>query len=110
MVSKGRVKQEEARQGLGAGRRFERQEQPQAPGDDLAEEAEALELLDLGVGKAGQLDALRAHDGRDAQAETAAQRNRPAVVEQRRKDVVRRQRDRAVEIEGGAEVRNIGRS
>ena len=41
-------------------------------------------------------------------AETAAQRNRPSLVEQRGHGVVRRERDRAVEIEGGAKVRHVG--
>src|ERR1700730_2708190 len=42
------------------------QEQPQAPGDDLRGEAERLELRYGAVGKAGELDAMRAHDQRPA--------------------------------------------
>ena len=89
---KRRIEQEEPRQGLGAGIGLERQKQPQAPGDDLAEEAEALELLDFGVAEAGQLDALRAHDRRNAQAQAAAKRDRPCLVEKRGHARLRRKR------------------
>ena len=72
-IGQWRIEREEARERIDTDSGFDRQKQPQAPGDDFAEEAEGFELLDLGVAEAGQLDALCAHQRRQAQSKTAAQ-------------------------------------
>ena len=86
-----------------------RQKQAQAPGDDFAEEAEALELLDFGVAESGEFDALGAHDRRDAKPKSAAKCNRRRAGKQKRDARLAAESCRAaVEIEGGAKVRNFG--
>ena len=78
-----RIEHEEPRQRFDAARGLNRQEQPQAPGDNLAEEAEGLELLDFGIAEAGKLDALRAHERRNPKSHPAAKRDGPRLGEKR---------------------------
>ena len=65
------------------------QEQAQAPGDDLAEEAEAFELLHLGIAEAYKFDALGAHDGRDLKGEIAAQGQRLTLAKKEAQGIAR---------------------
>ena len=56
-------------------------EEPQAPGDDLGDEAERLQLADGAVGEAGELDAMRAHHQRAADLQIAGEIEHGAAVD-----------------------------
>ena len=58
-----------------------RHEEPQAPGDDFRGEAERLELRHGAVGKAGELDAMRAHHQRAADLQSAGEIEHGAALD-----------------------------
>ena len=69
-----------------------RHEHAQLPGDDLVEEAVGAQAVAHGVGEAGQLDAVGAHDADAAKLEPFGEIEDGPAVHQRREGVVGRQR------------------
>jgi hypothetical protein len=67
-----------------------RHEEPQAPGDDLREEAERLQLRHGAIGEARQLDAVSAHDEGAADLHAAGEVEHGAALDDRVPRFVRR--------------------
>ena len=101
--------QEQARQGFRAEMTIDRHKKAQAPRNNLAEEAEALELINLNVAESRQLNALGSHHARCAQGEAATKLDRMRAGQEMLKRIIRGEGGAAVKIEDGAKIRDFDR-